>query len=100
MPSNTATANPMDWIALGFQQQRLLLGASETIVRRSMMMGAGTMGMVEATSMWFEKPAAFAEGFEKAAIAVAKGKSYAQIMTEFLRPIAASAGANAKRLRK
>jgi|GEM_PF-2777537 len=100
MPKPISTPNPMDWIALGFQQHRLFMSAGETILRRSMMMSTGSMGAVEATSMWFEKPAAFAKGFEKAAIATAKGKPYAQVMTEFLRPIAASATSNAKRLRK
>ncbi len=100
MPTSTKTPNPMDWIVLGFQQQRLLMGAGETILRRSMMMGTGSMGAAEAVSMWFEKPTAFAKGFEAAALAAAKGQPQAQIMTAFLRPIAASAAANAARLRK
>ena len=64
-----------------------------------MMMGVGGMSAVETTSMWFEKPAAFAKGYEQAALAMARGKPSAQIMTEFLRPLAASAASNAKRLR-
>jgi len=100
MSKKTATVNPLDWVALAFQQQRLAMGAGETILRRGMMMGTGSMGAVEAASMWFEKPAAFAKGFEKAATAMAGGKPQAQVMTEFLRPIAASAASNAERLRK
>jgi len=96
MPARTM----MDLIALGFEQQQLALNATETIMRRSMMMGAGRMGAVETASMWFEKPAAFAKGYEKAAVAMARGKPHAQVMTEFLRPIAASAASNAKRLRR
>jgi hypothetical protein len=50
--------------------------------------------------MMVEKPAAFAKGMERAAVAAAKGKAPVQVMDEFLKPISASAGANAKRLRK
>lgn len=99
MSKKTRAAHPADWMALGFQQQRLLMGAGETILRRSMMMGMGGMGAAEAASMWFEKPAAFAKGFEQAAVAMAGGKPQAQVMTEFLRPIAAASASNAKRLR-
>ena len=99
MPKKLKTTTAADWMALGFQQQRLAMSAGETILRRSMMMGMGSMGAVETASMWFEKPAAFAKGYEKAAIAMARGKPSAQVMTDFLEPIAASAGANAKRLR-
>ena len=100
MAKRTMTGNPMDWVALGFEQQRLMMGAGETIMRRAMMMGTGDMGAAETASMWFEKPSAFAKGFEKAAVAAARGKPHAQVMTEFLKPIAASAAANADRLRR
>jgi len=100
MPNRFNAFDPTDWISLSLQQQGLAMSAAETIVRRTILMGTGTMNGVEATSMMMEKPAAFARGFERAAVAAAKGRSPVQVTEEFWKPVAGSAGANAKRLRK
>lgn len=100
MPDRFNAFNPTDWMSLGLQQQGLAMSAAETIVRRTILMGSGTMTGVEATSMMMEKPAAFAKGFERAAVAVAKGRSPVQVTEEFWKPVASSTDANAKRLRK
>jgi hypothetical protein len=100
MPRRINPLDPMGWATLAFHQQALALGAAETIARRMTMMGSGTLSGVEATAMMFEKPAAFAKGMERAAIAATKGQNPSRVMTEFLKPISASAGSNARRLRK
>lgn len=92
--------NPVDWFALGVLQQTLAASATETIMRRSALMGAGQMNMPEAAAMMMEKPTAIAKGFEKATIAAARGQNVAQITSEFLKPMTTKASSNAKRLRK
>lgn len=99
MPSKYRPFSPADWIALGLQQQSLLTSAGETIARRTVLMGQGTMTPLEATSMMFEKPAAFAEAYHKAAVAAVKGKNPISVTTEFLKPITRATESNAKRLR-
>ena len=95
-----AGPTPADWISLAAAQYALALSAGETIARRSMLMGQGTMTALEATSMIVEKPAAFAEGWRNAALAVVRGGSPVEAMTEFLKPVTKAASANAKRLRR
>ena len=95
-----ATPTLADWTGLAFAQYALAMSAGETILRRSLLMGQGAMTALEATSMVMEKPAAFAEAWQNAALATVRGRPPVAVMTEFLKPITKAASSNAKRLRR
>ena len=96
----SARPNPAEWIDLSFATYALAMGAGETILRRSLLMGQGAMTALEATSMVMEKPAAFAVAWQNAALATVRGRPPVAVMTEFLKPITKAASSNAKRLRR
>ena len=91
--------NFFDYVDVTFQQQKLVMAASETIWHRSLQLASGQMSLVEGTAMWWEKPTAIAAGLEKATLAAAAGRSAPQVMQAALEPMTKKASANAKRLR-
>jgi len=100
MRKPSRSADLVSFLLLALDQQRLLFSAAQTIWSRSALAMTGALTPLEATRMWTEKQAAFAEGFEKAAKASMRGKSVAHILTDALAPIVAKTTANAKRLRR
>lgn len=100
MPTKFNPLDPFGLIAFGVQQQKLMLGAIETIALRTQSARDGNLTSVEMIGMMMEKPTAFAKGYEKAAKAVAKGRAPIAVMTEFYEPMTRKASSNAKRLRK
>lgn len=96
--------NPMDaymaWARLAGVWGRMSMAAGEVIVRRTAMIARGTMSGPEAAKMMMEKPAAFAEAAQRAAVAAARGGDATRVAAAALRPIGAKAAANARRLRK
>lgn len=99
MPRKTNPLNPIDYMDFAFEQQKLLMAATETIWHRSVKMATGKMSAVENASMWMEKPTAVASGLQKATVAAASGKSPAKVMRAAMEPMTTKASANAKRLR-
>ena len=71
----------------------------ETVLQRSKLIAKGSLTAVEATAMLVEKPVAFAEGTQDAALAFARGESPSAIFQAGLRPVARATERNAKRLR-
>ena len=92
--------DPFGLVALGLQQQKLMISAAETVARRMQIAGTGKMSPVEMAGMMMEKPTAFAQGYEKAARAAAQGRAPVAILTEFYDPMTRKASSNAKRLRR
>lgn len=76
------------------------LAASEVVFRRCTMMAHGGMSGAEATRMFMEKPAAFAQSAQGAAMAAVRGGDAVSVASAALRPLRKSASANARRLRK
>ena len=99
MSRKTTTLNPLDYMDFAFEQQQLIMAATETIWHRSLKIVTGKMSAVENASMWMEKPTAVASGLQKATIAAASGKSPAKVMSAAMEPMTTKASANAKRLR-
>jgi hypothetical protein len=85
---------------LGHAATMMSLAAAEVMFARTVMMAQGGMSGPEAARMWMEKPAAFAQSAQKAAMAAARGGDAVTVATAALRPIRHSASANARRLRK
>jgi len=83
--------NPLDYVALAFEQQKLAAAAFETIWWRSSSFANGKMCPIESVAMWVEKPTALANGFEKASMAAVKGKTPAQVMQAAFAPMTAKA---------
>tara|TARA_B100000749_G_scaffold267171_1_gene243866 strand:- start:241 stop:540 length:300 start_codon:yes stop_codon:yes gene_type:complete len=79
---------------------RLYWSAQEVMQRRTMQMALGQMRPEEAARMVFEKPAAFASAFERAARATVKGYDPMSVALAAVQPIGARTRANAKRLRR
>lgn len=88
------------WMRLGLAAARMNMAAAEVIARRTSMMATGAMSGPEAARMMLEKPAAFAEAAQKAAMAAATGAQPAAIANAAMKPLARHARANARRLRK
>ncbi len=88
------------WFRLATGMAKLGVAANEVVLRRTAMMATGAMKPHEATRMLMEKPAAFAQAAQKAAMAAAGGSDATAIATAALRPIKVAASANARRLRK
>lgn len=84
------------WSAVGAMQT----AAGEVILRRASMMAMGSMAAPEAARMVLEKHSAFAKGAERAALALARGATPDRVAAAALRPVAAAARANRKRLRR
>ncbi|WP_316013146.1 hypothetical protein [Roseobacter sp. HKCCA0434] len=96
MPRNPF--DPFNVIPLWSLQQKAALSAMQTIQSRVGLMARGAMTPVEATAMWAEKPAAFAVGYQDAAMAFARGEGMSAILQAGLAPVAKASGDNAKRL--
>ena len=79
---------------------RMYVSANEVIQRRSLQMAFGQMGPEEAARMIFEKPAAFATAFERAALATVAGKDPVTVAMAAVNPIGQKTQANARRLRR
>ena len=88
------------WQDTAFAYGRMYLSAQEVIHRRTMQMAFGRMGPEEAARMVFEKPAALAASFERAARATAAGRDPLSVALAAVQPIGAKTVANARRLRK
>lgn len=88
------------WMKLAQAQQAMAMSAAEVVWRRGGMMAQNAMTPIEATRMVIEKPAAFALGAQRAAMAAARGGDAAKVMTAGLRPIASAAAGNRRRLRR
>lgn len=88
------------WMRLGTAAARMNLAAAEVIWRRSAMMATGAMSAPEAARMMLEKPAAFAEAAQRAAMGAVRGDTATEVAHKALRPLASRAKANARRLRK
>ena len=76
----------------------MALSAGEVMWRRSLMMAQGAMTAPEAARMVLEKPAAFADSAQKAAMALARGANPARVAEAALRPYGRATRANARRL--
>ncbi|MBB97505.1 MAG: hypothetical protein CML68_23260 [Rhodobacteraceae bacterium] len=79
---------------------RMYLSAQEVIQRRTLQMAFGQMGPEEVARMIFEKPAAFATSFERAAQATVAGKDPLTVALAAVNPIGQKTQANARRLRR
>lgn len=84
---------------LTLTQQRIALGATETIGRRMMLMASGRLTQSEAASMLWEKPTAWAKGIDGASRAAKRRESAVDVTTALLRPVSRKANSNARRLR-
>ncbi len=78
---------------------QMCVAANEVVWRRCLDMSLGTMTAVEATRMFYEKPVAFAQAAERAAMASALQKGHAGIALAAIGPISMAARSNARRLR-
>lgn len=88
------------WMRVGENAAQINLAAGEVIWRRSLMMAQGNLGGLEAVRMVLEKPAAFAQAAQRAALAAAAGGAPEVVADAALRPIRIRARANARRLRR
>ena len=88
------------WQSAALAYGRMYLSANEVIQRRTMQMAFGQMNPEEAARMVFEKPAAFASAFERAARATAAGRDPLTVAMAAVQPIGAKTSANARRLRR
>ncbi|MFW2588201.1 hypothetical protein [Sagittula sp. SSi028] len=89
-----------EWQAVAWAGSRLWLSAGAVVQARTMQMALGVMQPQEFTRMVMEKPSAFARSGEMAMRAMAGNKGYAVTLSEALKPIEASASANARRLQE
>lgn len=92
--------SPFDIWALIFEQQKMMIAATETIFSRSSLFANGRLSPVEAMAMCVEKPAAYFKGIEKGAMAFIGGKNPAEVMNAAIKPLTAKASSNARRLRR
>lgn len=88
------------WQRAAMVQQAMWLSAAEVVWWRGFEMAAGSFRSAEAVRMVFEKPAAFAEGIERGAIAAAKGQGPEKVVEAFVRPIGQKTRSNVYRLRQ
>jgi len=79
--------------------QKMWLDSADTILKRSMMMAAGSMSQAEAMRMVAEKPLAMAEASMRASMAAARGADATGIARAAMRPVASKARANSRRLK-
>jgi hypothetical protein len=86
------------WQRAALDYTQMCVFASQVIWQRSAEMALGTMSAREATRMILEKPAAFAQASQKAALAGVSGKGAAGVAAAAIRPIRSKTRANAKRL--
>lgn len=93
-------ASTLTWQTAALAYGRMYWSAQEVIQRRTMQMALGQMHPEEAMRMVMEKPAAFAEAFERAARATVAGQGAADVALAAVKPIGAKTHANAKRLRR
>lgn len=90
------------YLAMGrLAQANAMLGlsAAEVVWRRSAMMATGAMSGPEATRMFMEKPTAFADAAQKAAMAAVRGGDAVSVASAAIRPLRRKTQANARRLR-
>ncbi|MEQ5870153.1 hypothetical protein J4E08_09605 [Sagittula sp. NFXS13] len=87
-----------DWQKVALSTSQMMLSAGVVVQTRMAQMAMGVMKPQEFTRMVLEKPSAFARGGEMAMRAMSGNKGYAIVMAEALKPIEASASANARRL--
>ncbi len=93
-------ASTLTWQQAALAYGRMYVSAQEVIQRRTLQMALGQMHPEEAMRMVMEKPAAFAEAFERAALATVSGQGAADVALAAVSPISAKASANAQRLRQ
>ena len=86
------------WQEVSLASARLTWSAAQVVQIRAAQMATGTMKPAEAMRMVFEKPAAFAAGMEKVAVAAARSPDLAAMALAGLAPVSSSAKANARRL--
>jgi hypothetical protein len=87
------------WGRMATAYTQMSFAAAEVIARRTRMMADGSMTAPEAARMVLEKPAAFAEAAQKAAMAAVSGKDAVAVTSAALKPIRSKTRANARRLR-
>ena len=87
------------WMHLGATAAQMHLAAGEVIWRRGLLMAQGNLSGIEAARMVTEKPAAFALGAQRAAMAAIAGRAPETVAAAALRPIRTRTRANARRLR-
>jgi hypothetical protein len=98
MPSRKSSFDPVALMRLAFEQHQLMLSVWQTIWWRTASAMAGTLTAREFTSMWSEKPVAFAESARRSATAAMRGRPPEEIARQALRPLSTKSKSNARRL--
>ncbi|ORE93501.1 hypothetical protein [Acuticoccus yangtzensis] len=87
-----------DWNDAAWSGAQMWMSATSVIQTRTLQMMTGTMRADEAARMLMEKPSAFAKSAEMTMRAMAGNKGIGAVVAAGIKPISASATANAKRL--